>query len=562
MANAPKILDTDYLDEAYPKINKAIDNANEALNKHGLTDSKADEAVNTANNAIETAKLTQTEFRQAVLQGDSSPLTGVLSVGADGTVYEEGPQERFVSEHNQISLQLKNDPKLEYESTGFATWKQRFESKSINVKDFGAKGNGTTSSTGTDDTLAIKSAIAYAATIRAYETVLSPGIYEVYETIYLPPGMKLSANGRLNKNATIRYRGEGWAIATSGGFGEHRRNVIDSVQIDLNSSTASGGILIGSLTDDTIIPVDHDFVNIEILDVKSGQVGFCLKNASGITMTGCRFNKGSGGTGLLIVASGNNTGVMAFNGCCFGGHKQNDIGIELRHGSGGLDGFTFNGCYFGGKKPFLISGESGVKNVTLNSPHFEATTVSEEYYAMDIKSVHGLTINSVTFFGKVDPNFVGMVFRGQCSGVVVNGVDANEFLNGTVYKNLFTSSPKNSILSYSYGSGTNRSIIQTSGNFDDVVLVTSNGTKTNVTEAKTIKTDVIIGISSGKKIDFGASSPANDTPLQARGRGDYRFNTLPAELGSTGSKYIIHGWSNVGSGTPGTIQECRMLTGN
>lgn len=32
MADAPKILDTDYLDEAYPKINKAIDNANEALN--------------------------------------------------------------------------------------------------------------------------------------------------------------------------------------------------------------------------------------------------------------------------------------------------------------------------------------------------------------------------------------------------------------------------------------------------------------------------------------------------------------------------------------------------
>ncbi len=31
MADAPKILDTDYLDEAYPKINKAIDNANEAL---------------------------------------------------------------------------------------------------------------------------------------------------------------------------------------------------------------------------------------------------------------------------------------------------------------------------------------------------------------------------------------------------------------------------------------------------------------------------------------------------------------------------------------------------
>ncbi|UPO88341.1 SGNH/GDSL hydrolase family protein [Niallia sp. Man26] len=37
MVDAPKILDTDYLDEAYPKINKAIDNANEAIKTANLT---------------------------------------------------------------------------------------------------------------------------------------------------------------------------------------------------------------------------------------------------------------------------------------------------------------------------------------------------------------------------------------------------------------------------------------------------------------------------------------------------------------------------------------------
>ena len=56
MADAPKILDTDYLDEAYPKINQAIDNANEALNKNTETNLKVEEAVNSANKAKQLAE--------------------------------------------------------------------------------------------------------------------------------------------------------------------------------------------------------------------------------------------------------------------------------------------------------------------------------------------------------------------------------------------------------------------------------------------------------------------------------------------------------------------------
>lgn len=45
-------------------------------------------------------------------------------------------------------------------------------------------------------------------------------------------------------------------------------------------------------------------------------------------------------------------------------------------------------------------------------------------------------------------------------------------------------------------------------------------------------------------------------------RGDVVPNSEPSELGSAGSKYVIHGWQCVISGTPGTWVEMRYLTGN
>lgn len=45
-------------------------------------------------------------------------------------------------------------------------------------------------------------------------------------------------------------------------------------------------------------------------------------------------------------------------------------------------------------------------------------------------------------------------------------------------------------------------------------------------------------------------------------QGDYVKNSAPTELGSAGSKYVVRGWINVASGTPGTWVQDRALTGN
>ena len=44
--------------------------------------------------------------------------------------------------------------------------------------------------------------------------------------------------------------------------------------------------------------------------------------------------------------------------------------------------------------------------------------------------------------------------------------------------------------------------------------------------------------------------------------GDFVKNSTPTELGTAGSKYVVHGWVCVTAGSPGTWLQQRFLTGN
>lgn len=66
---------------------------------------KALSAVMKSDEAMALSERTQKELSQAILEGDSSPLGGQLSVGADGTTYSN-PQERFVKEMNSVNQNL------------------------------------------------------------------------------------------------------------------------------------------------------------------------------------------------------------------------------------------------------------------------------------------------------------------------------------------------------------------------------------------------------------------------------------------------------------------------
>ena len=55
-----------------------------------------------------------------------------------------------------------------------------------------------------------------------------------------------------------------------------------------------------------------------------------------------------------------------------------------------------------------------------------------------------------------------------------------------------------------------------------------------------------------------ASIPTTGTYAQ----GDFIRNSAPVEAGTAGSKYVLLGWICTAGGTPGTLLQCRVLTGN
>jgi hypothetical protein len=60
-----------------------------------------------------------------------------------------------------------------------------------------------------------------------------------------------------------------------------------------------------------------------------------------------------------------------------------------------------------------------------------------------------------------------------------------------------------------------------------------------------------------------ATNAATSIPTAGSYRqGDFVRNSTPSETGGAGSKYVLLGWLNVTSGSPGTFKEVRALTGN
>lgn len=96
-------------EELYKEYTGAGLNAKEAREK-------ALQSVLKSNEAMALSERTQKELSQAILKGDSSPLGGQLSVGADGTIHDN-PQERFVNELNSVNRQMAQRATTSYVDT-------------------------------------------------------------------------------------------------------------------------------------------------------------------------------------------------------------------------------------------------------------------------------------------------------------------------------------------------------------------------------------------------------------------------------------------------------------
>ncbi|WML38709.1 hypothetical protein RCG19_16090 [Neobacillus sp. OS1-2] len=106
MADAPKILGTDSLRQAYPKLNSAINNSNEALNKSATAETNSTAAVNTANQANEKSDDTQTQLNAVVNRAtDSDAMSAQAAVDAKG-INKGNLKQRIDDDYNELSASL------------------------------------------------------------------------------------------------------------------------------------------------------------------------------------------------------------------------------------------------------------------------------------------------------------------------------------------------------------------------------------------------------------------------------------------------------------------------
>lgn len=118
-------------------------------------------------------------------------------VSADNLNKVEDQLELLTNNSITFNSQLQNNIRLGYEETLFNNMKDRFESRYVNVKDFGAKGDGIT-----DDNKAIQAAMDYC--IANNKQLLFDNKTYLCYSISVPPGIKINGNGAILKKPNLK----------------------------------------------------------------------------------------------------------------------------------------------------------------------------------------------------------------------------------------------------------------------------------------------------------------------------------------------------------------------
>lgn len=265
MGNAPKILGTDSLRQAYPKLNMSIDNSNEAILRSIYAETTSNDAKNKANGATETAELVRKQFDQVTGASTIDPAVEQMKVDTFGTI------------HDSPDARLRSDFDLVNEGLTHTTID--LEGRGINVKALGAIGDGLN-----DDTPFIQQALDYAKASRGVTVIIPDGNYVVKKclSVYNNTSIKFGDNAKLIRShsgaffcnwepnsATFVYHGN---ISIEGGILEGN---IANFPSGFNAVNIAGGR-------------NFAFRDMEIRDVK-GAHAFDLNGCSNVMFDGCRF---------------------------------------------------------------------------------------------------------------------------------------------------------------------------------------------------------------------------------------------------------------------------------
>jgi hypothetical protein len=395
---------------------------------------------------------------------------------------------------------------------------------------------------------------------KIYGIVIAPmRTFDFYSPILFPPMTGFCGAGEHPTGTVLNYKGattSEYVIRTSG---IHQRNKLGGFRLELN--TKANGILLGDFTatlPDGTIPVDFVLDTISVSGIGASYTGVTTVNASHYTFNKVRTGYGfSTGRGVWITADEYNSGVAVFTDCTFGRVDATSVGLEVS-GSVNMDTFEFNGaCYYGGKTPIKLGSNNGnfIRNIRLYG-HAEARNIGQTVNVVELCNILGGEM-ILTYSGFSQPNVNAVSFKGSVERFNILGGEANA-ITGTIFKDDGATLIEDCMLQPPrLTNGSTAAIFSPS--FSDKNFKFT--TRRFITE--NINTKYLYNADGVNRISWGTQNPMLESTFQGN-RGDYRYNTLPTELGTTGSKYIVNGWKCTSSGTGSNAVwlEDRGLTGN
>ena len=402
----------------------------------------------------------------------------------------------------------------------------------VNVKDYGAKGDGVT-----DDTAAIQAAIDVGGQ--------NTGDNGLGSGVYIPEGTYLLASNVINIYSGTHLIGAGSNstkfVANSGSPSGHLFQTVDNARhfsfkgfrIDGQSNTVcDGGLKIGNDSSDTgfVIGCNIDDVIVSGFS-KTNAVGIKISNPSDIVANNMIVQTIPNGTGCEMIANNTNVGIFTFNSCKFGDVSATSKGLRFfssSSSSSALSEIQFNACFMSGTTYSMLvdlnfSPASVNRGLLFIGCHFETNNSSAGSYCVGVNAGSGLLFKNCATHGFTNTKY-GIYFSksGTVIGCRIEDLQGVDIATNLVYvSNSGSGTYDRCILDGAYivGSVTSPTIKSDSGYqfkvrpggenitpasgsttvdvYDIDLIRTSNSTATSITNFTNGSRDQVVYVSAG-----------------------------------------------------------------
>lgn len=292
----------------------------------------------------------------------------------------------------------------------------------VNVRDFGATGNGTTT-----DTTAIQAAIDFCASSGGGTVFFPRGTYQA-SGLTVPSNIRILGVGEASVIRAIAGLGSSTTLlrnATQGSF-VNENITLESITFDGN------GVGLGGTQSRFTELVSMSFVtNLRVHDITVKNTsyiglacGACRKaSVSGSRFTGCGFNgtTANGGSALWIASASNTTPIdVVVTSSIFHDNRWHGLHFSVANG-------IVNGCVFKNNQEAHIfgsrlAGVSDMRNITINSNTFETVTQRDISGSAIEVGGYEITITNNTI---VDCSHNGIALTDVQRGTIVGNTIGN-----------------------------------------------------------------------------------------------------------------------------------------